>query len=394
LKVAVIGGGVAGMFTSYYLVRQGHDVTIVDKNTDADRSSIYNAGFITPSFPSSGIPLRRILSAAVVPRGPLYFSLSEVLKSPGWFAAGLRNGLSGFEGVLHTLGMKSLALYEEFFREERAEVDLVKGVLALFDQESNAKQTATAVGGKLVGPEELKGMGYVGFGGGALIDEYSVNPRKLFSELRRKLTELGVTFRLGGEGTIKVEGGIARGVQVGAETIASDAVVVAAGAGSRAVCRGAGFDPQILPARGLAQVYDTGGENVVEHPAFFEDLGISLGQHNQDTFRMTSYFELVGFNGRFSDSRKRYIVEAAKKHIPKFGKMKLVEEGVGFRPCAPDQLPVIGPIPGVSGAWIVSGNCREGVILAPVTGHLVASMVSGSGDEGLPVEKLDPLRFS
>ena len=394
MKVVVVGGGVAGMFSSYYLSKMGHAVTIVDKDVDRDRSSIFNAGFITPSFPSSGIGLGRILAAAFRPQGPLYFSLVQVLKNPGWFSAGLRNGLSGFEGVIHSLGMKSLSLYKEFFDKEGVDVDLVRGVLALFELEENGKKTADVVGCKFVGSKEIEEMGYRGFGGGALVDEFSVNPLKLYSELRRRLTEMGVTFRLGKEGNLKIEGKRAEGVLAGTDLISADAVVVAAGAGSRPVCRGAGYDPRILPARGLAMIYSTGGEEIVEHPAFFEDLGISLGQHNRETFRMTSYFELVGFKEGFAESRKEYIINSAREHITNFGRMKLVQEGVGFRPCAPDQLPVIGKIPGTDNVWIASGNCREGVILAPVTGTIVANMISDKESAGLPVNEISPGRFA
>jgi D-amino-acid dehydrogenase len=394
VKIVVIGGGVAGMFSSYYLSKKGHKVTVVDKDVDQDRSSIFNAGFITPSFPSSGIGLGRILAAAIRPQGPLYFSLVEVLKNPSWFAAGLRNGLSGFEGVIHTLGMKSIALYEEFFDKEGVNVDLVRGVLALFELEENGKKTADVVGCKFVGSKEIEEMGYRGFGGGALVDEFSVNPLKLYSELRRKLTEMGVSFQLGKEASLKVDRRKATGALVGGDFIPGDAVIVAAGAGSREICRATGFDPKILPARGLAMVYDTGGNRIVEHPAFFEDLGISLGQHNRETFRMTSYFELVGFREGFADSRKEYIINSAREHITNFGQMKLVQEGVGYRPCAPDQLPVIGKIPGIDNAWIASGNCREGVILAPVTGLITANMISGQESAGLPVNEIGPDRFA
>jgi len=394
LKVVVVGGGVAGMFAAYYLTKYGHDVTVVDKDVDSDRSSIYNAGFITPSFPASGIGMGRILSAAIRPQGPLYFSLAQVVRNPRWFAAGLRNGLSGFEGVIHALGMKSLSLWEEFFSTERVEVDLVKGVLALFNSEDDAERTANSVGARKVTSAEAEQMGYKGFGGGALIDEYSLNPPKLYSELRRTLGEQGVKFLLGAEGKLKVVDGAALGVTVGPETITADATLVAAGAGSTSVCRQFGFDPRILPARGLALIYDTGGNKVVEHPAFFEDLGISLGQHNQDTFRMTSYFELVGFNQEFAESRRRYIIGEGEAHIVEFAKLKLKEAGVGYRPCAPDQLPVLGKLPGVEKAWIASGNCREGVILAPVTGMVAASMISARDLADLPISAVDPRRFA
>jgi len=141
-------------------------------------------------------------------------------------------------------------------------------------------------------------------------------------------------------------------------------------------------------------IFDTGGEKIIEHPAFFEDQGVSLAQHNQKTFRMTSYFELVGFRPNFAKSRRKYILDVAEKHLIHFQKLKPVGEGVGYRPCTPDQLPVVGRIPGLRNTWILSGNCREGVILAPITGHTIAAMISDNEVSDLPLGKIDPARFS
>jgi D-amino-acid dehydrogenase len=393
LKIVIVGGGVAGLFTSYYLTKNGHSVVIVDKDVDLDRTSIYNAGFITPSFPASGIPMRRLVAAAIRPQGPLYFSLVQVLKNLGWFESGFRNGLSGFEDALHALGKRSLSLYDQFFAEEMVDVDLAKGVLALFGSEEDAKKVAGIVSGRFVEPKEIEEMGYSDFGGGALLEEFFVNPFKLYSELRRKVREIGVELRLGAEGNLKMDGAKAVGVVAGGETIGADAVVVSAGARTMGLCREIGYDPRILPARGLAMIYETGGTKIVEHAAFFEDLGISLGQHNKNTFRMTSYFEMVGFDSTFDAGRKEYIVESVRKHVKGFEKLKLVQEGVGFRPCTPDQLPVVGKVPRTENVWVASGNCREGVILAPVTGMLVSRMIANETPADLPISSIDPGRF-
>ncbi len=393
MKVVVIGGGVAGMFTSYYLLKAGHSVTIIDRDIDEDRSSIFNAGFITPSFTSAPTKLSKLIAATILPRGPLYISLAEVLRNPRWFRKGLSSGLSGFEETALALGKRSLALYEEFFKSESVQVDIVRGVVALFGNVESARKTAREVGGRVVDSSDLDPMGFRGFGGGVYLDELSINPLKLYTELGKRLTEMGASFRRGKMASVKMDGNLIAKAMVDEEVFEGDAFVIAAGAGSRALCRQVGYDPQILPARGLAMIFETGGEKIVEHPAFFEDLGISLSQHNDNTFRMTSYFELTGYKTTFSESRKKYILEAAAAHLYNYGKLKLIGEGVGFRPCAPDQLPVVGRVPGVDNAWIASGNCREGVILAPVTGFMVSEMISGNEIPDLPVRDIDPMRF-
>ena len=64
------------------------------------------------------------------------------------------------------------------------------------------------------------------------------------------------------------------------------------------------------------------------------------------------------------------------RHVVKSDKAKIVEEGVGFRPCTPDQMPVIGLVPGYKNAYIASGNCRLGITLAPATARLLVSMLN------------------
>jgi len=233
MKVVVVGGGMSGMFASYYLIKAGHSVTIVDKDMDEDRTSIYNAGFITPSFSAAPAALRTLIAAAIRPQGPLYISLREIIRNPHWFRIGLRSGLTGFEDVVMNLGKRSLALYENFFREEEVDVDLVNGVIALFASAEHAKKVAEAVGGRLVYGGEIEEMGFRGFGGGAVLNELSVNPLKLYTELRRRLAEMGTKFLFGKPATIKAEGGKIKHAEVNGEFLEGDACGIVAGARSR-----------------------------------------------------------------------------------------------------------------------------------------------------------------
>jgi len=101
--------------------------------------------------------------------------------------------------------------------------------------------------------------------------------------------------------------------------------------------------------------------------------------HNTMRLRsgLPGFFEIVGFRTGFSEARKKWLLDRFNKHVTKSDQVRIVEEGVGFRPCTPDQRPVIGLVPGYGNAYIASGNCRLGVTLAPATASILRSMIVG-----------------
>jgi D-amino-acid dehydrogenase len=123
-------------------------------------------------------------------------------------------------------------------------------------------------------------------------------------------------------------------------------------------------------------LFDTRGEEIVSAPGLLEDYGIGLAQHDKTTLRLTGFFEMVGFHKDFSEKRKNWLLERFKKHVTKSDQVRIVQSGVGYRPCTPDQIPVIGRIPGYSNAYVASGHCRLGVTLAPATGNIIKAMIA------------------
>ena len=99
-----------GMFTAYYLLKDGHAVTLVDEVETAE-TSVWNAGFIVPSF--AGAPLigmSTILAPYVgnLPRS-VYISLMEVLRNLKWYNIASKKALKGYEDAVMSLGKESLA---------------------------------------------------------------------------------------------------------------------------------------------------------------------------------------------------------------------------------------------------------------------------------------------
>ncbi len=89
------------MFTAYFLLKSGHDVIVIDKNRSAVPTSIYNAGSLSPAFvPAPRWRSYKLVSAAIRPQGPLYFSLREIIKNPKWFLDAYRAGPFSFKKEL------------------------------------------------------------------------------------------------------------------------------------------------------------------------------------------------------------------------------------------------------------------------------------------------------
>jgi D-amino-acid dehydrogenase len=385
LRFLVIGGGVTGCFLSYYLLRDGHAVTLVDRPKQAVRTSVYNGGVLSASS---------TFTSLFTPDATATMSPSELRRHPRWFEIARRRGRVAYDMVIPTLASESIGLYRQFLSAESAHVDLIEVATRLYLETEDAEEDTRRTGGKFVGVRELLGMGYKGFEGGVIGKTASLHPGKLLEHLQTRLAEMGVrklcgAVRLRGSGSHNIECAVLDDGELHA-----DAYVVAAGSWSSDLCRPLGYDPHILPARGLVLIYDTHGRRVVDCPATYQDEGVSLTQHDARTLRMTGFFELSGFDSRFNRRKRDWLSNAATSHFSRNLRLTSTEVGVGFRPCTPDQLPVVGKIPGCDNGYIVSGSGRKGVVLSPVLARLTLGCALGRGD-GLDImlKPLDPARF-
>ena len=376
-----MGGGVTGLFCAHYLMKDDHQVTVVEKSPIGSTTSIYNAGLLTPSLaPTPGMGIRKILSPYFGREGAVYISPRQILSNTRWFRTALRRGLTGFEKNLVRMGHSSLVLYQQFFEEVGFRPDVIEGVAALFCDDADARKTHASLGGNLVDERSINRMGYRRFRGGVVFEEeLSVNPAKLYKSLWDTVFTHGKGEFVSGTDMQPVAAeGKATQLSVDGNRIPCDALVLTAGSWSREICSHFGYDPQVLPARGLAVLFDTGGEEIITAPSVLEDYGMGLAQHNPTTLRLTGFFEMVGFRKDFSNRRKKWIMDRFKRHVTKSDRVRIAEEGVGFRPCTPDQMPVIGRVPSFGNVYIASGNCRLGVTLAPATAKIVRSMINGT----------------
>jgi len=377
----VVGGGISGLFLSYYFLEGGHDVVVADASRGPVRTSEYNAGILSP----------RSLFTEIFARSEIVrVAAAERRRNPGWFRLARGQSRERHEKATNPLSARSLELYEKFLAREKARVDLTREVLELHSDVSGVAH-AGGSGARFLGARELFELGYKGFEGGWLMPEISLHSGKLLDYLRARTSEMGAK-PVAGEVRLKSSGSrISRALVDGKEVVA-DAYVVSGGSWSREICNPLRYDPMVIPARGLVLFYRTKGIRVVDLPAVYADEGVTVGQHDKDTLRLTSFFELVGFNPRFSRSRIDWLFEAVTSHFSRPCRLALNEVGVGYRPCTPDQLPAVGRIPRCENGYILTGACRKGMALAPVLSQLLVGCVSGKTDDPL-LRPLDPARF-
>ena len=395
MRITIVGGGLVGMFSAYYLLKSGYRVTLIDLDPGGVKTSIYNAGLVSPSFsplPISG--LMDLVTFTFRKRGVVNVSLNEVLGNLRWFYRMVKSSRRGVDPKpLIQLGEISLRLYKEFLEREHVDIDVIEGIVGLHYNEAEAREAAETLGGKFIDESECRDLGFSDVAAGVFYPEdLSINPARLYNALRSLLADLGAKIILGEAALIK-DGNRVYAVAKGSR-IVSDYVVVSAGSWSTKLCKKVDYNPMILPARGLVLLFECGGESILRAPGFVEDLGIGLIQHGAaGPLRVTGFFEIVGFNPKFEDSKVDWLINQARKHIVKREHLRLTEKGVGFRPCTPDMKPVIGWVPGCENLIIASGHCRLGVTLAPATGLTVESLISGEKRIELDLSPFNPSRF-
>lgn len=393
MRVGIVGGGIVGLFTAYYLLRAGVDATIIDASPIGGRASENNAGFVVSSASKPRLSLPLLAKAVLGLKTPVRVSPKRLVGRAGWFLKAVRSYGFG-DDIVAQMARKSLDLHMEFLSREKMDVDLVRGVITAFRRWDDAEKLAKRAGGRLLSEKDLAELGYVGLGGGVYVEEeLSVNPVKLYRGLRGRVEELGGKIYVGEAQRIKIQDGRII-IMVGSRSMAYDYIVVSAGSRCGEVCRSIAYNPMIEPARGVALLHRIRGD-IVASPALLEDYGVGIAQHGSGFLRITGFFELVGHDVRVSRRSIEWLRRIARTHVKNYDAAELGSIAIGFRPCSADLLPVIGEIPGAKGVYIATGLCRLGVTMSPIAGKIVSSMILGENPpvDGKILDAISPSRF-
>lgn len=396
-KVLIIGGGIVGLTSAYYLQKKGFEVTVLDKGDLSDNCSFGNAGMIVPSH---FIPLAApgMLSKGIRwmfnSKSPFYVRPSLNPSLIGWGLKFMKHAtekhVTQSAEPLRDLSLLSKKLYEDLSKEPGFNFELTNnGILAFYkteqagEEEAHLADKAKALGldmavlsaaeCKALQPNlNLDVLGAVHYRCDA-----HLYPGKLMNALLTYLRSNGVSLVSGKEvDKIESTGNKITKVFTGDQTWVADQYVIATGSWSPAVAKMADLNISLMPGKGYSFM-EPEPQNRLTIPALLCEARVAITPMN-GSIRYGGTMELDKINTRVNMQRVKGIVESVPKYFPDLHPVLPNEKDIwyGFRPSSPDGLPYIGRSDQRKNLIIATGHGMMGLSLGPATGLLVSQIIA------------------
>ncbi len=352
-SVLVVGGGIIGCATAHALAKGGCRVTVLERDTPGGEASGAAAGLLAPlgesrepgPFQTLAVESWRLYPQVVAELGAATGMDVEHM------TAGTLYPLFGHAEVEAARDRTTWPVAQEFG------VTLLEGA-AVREREPALDagiEAALLVAG-----------------------DHWVNNERLVAAYAQAAAASGVTIRSGIEvSEILVEGRRVRGVVAGGARLGADVVLLAAGAwsGHFSLPRGPGVPGDALPVGPVrGQILSVSNSPPLLGHAV-HGRSVYLAPRPSGECLVGATVEHVGFVREVTDEALEHLIDEAVSLVPAIGERSLLRSWCGFRPWAPDGLPILGPWPGVEGLFVATAHFRNGILLAPITAALVSECV-------------------
>jgi D-amino-acid dehydrogenase len=413
--VVIVGAGIVGLSAAYYAVRKGHRVRVFDVGTAASMGCSYgNAGMIVPShFVPLAAPgmVALALRCMADPESPFYLRPRPSADLAAWAWRFYRSATAAHVAraapFLRDAHLRSRALFQawseewgrDFGFEQRGLLMLCKTSHGL-DEEAHTAEIGRGLGipSELLSAAEAMRLEpdlSMDIAGAVYFPlDCHLSPRKLMEALVARLTEEGVRFFW----ETRVEGWRSRNGRIAAARtsageIAADEYVLAGGVWSPELVCDLGHSLPMEAGKGYSLTLDA-PPRLPRLCAILSEARVAMTPMHR-SLRFGGTMEIAGVDTEIDLARVRGIVDSVARYLPEFPApiFRDVRAWCGLRPCSPDGLPYIGRWCEPANVVVATGHAMMGISLGPVTGQLVAELLSDDAPS-LALDLVRPDRFA
>lgn len=405
MRIIVIGAGVVGVTTAWHLLKDGHQVTVVERNAGpALETSFANAGGICPGFAgpwaAPGVPLKAL--------GWLFRESAPLKLRPridpaqwAWLARFVLN-CTRARFARNKARMQAMAHYSkrcltQIVEETGIEYDAArKGIVHLFTTEEEmalgrrSSQVLDRLGieHRLLDPAQIAavepalGRGGPGFAGGIHLTTDETGDCRLFTERLAALAGArGARFLYRTRAMrLAVGSGRVTGLETARDTLEADAYVVAAGPFSRALLAGAGISVPLYPVKGYSLTCAISDADGAPVSSVMDEHSKIMVTRLGSRLRAAGMAELAGFDPGIAPAAQRFIVERLKVLFPTAARYQDGEWWCGFRPMTPDGPARIGRS-ALANLFLNVGHGSNGWTQACGAARVTADLIAGRAPE-------------
>jgi D-amino-acid dehydrogenase len=414
MRVLILGAGVIGVTSAYYLAKAGHEVTVVERQPGpALETSFANAGEISPGYSSPwagpGIPLKAI-KWLLMRDGPLV--VRPMLDARMWLW-GLQL-LANCTEKAYAINKGRMVRLAEYSRDRMIELraatgiaydDRQQGTLQLFRTQKQLDHAGADVAvleqhgvpyqlldpAGCVAAEPGLATAQVAITGGLRLPNDETGDCRMFTErLAAMASDLGVVFRYGvGIDGLRTDSGRIADVATSAGVMAADTYVVALGSYSPTMLRALGIAVPVYPIKGYSLTVPIADASVAPVSTVMDETFKVATTRLGDRIRVGGTAEIAGYDNTLRRHRRGPLDRSLRDLFPKAGDATKATFWCGLRPMTPDGTPVLGRSERYPNLYLNTGHGTLGWTMAAGSGRVMADLVTGrepdieTGDLGL-----------
>jgi len=401
VKVIILGSGVIGVTTAYYLARDGHEVTVVDRQAEpAQETSFANAGEVSPGYSSPwagpGVPVKAI-KWLLMRHGPLVIwpKLDPVM---WWWMLKLLRNCTAERYAINKSRMIPIAEYSrDCLRALRAETGIKydersQGTLQLFRKQKQLDGTGDDIAvlkeygvpyevldpAGCIAAEPGLAASRVKFVGGLRLPQDETGDCHMFTQaLAREAAKLGVQFKFNtGIERLETDGDKIASVVTTAGQLQADAYVAALGSWSPRMLKPIGIPVPVYPVKGYSiTVPVTDADGAPVSTVMDESYKVAITRLG-DRIRVGGTAEISGYSNTLDAARRATLDHSLTDMFPRGGDLSKATFWCGLRPMTPDGPPIIGATR-YSNLHLNTGHGTLGWTMACGSGRALADLMSG-----------------